>query len=114
MIQYDPLGMASPVILRLKALMQRTISPEYGLDWDADLPVQLEIAWHQLIRLLVRCPQIEFLRAVKPIGLAEGMEVLLIVYWGGSDTVKAAVIYCLWLKSDDAYEVHLLTSKAWC
>ena len=25
---------------------------------------------------------------------------------------KAAVIYCLWLKGDSAYEVHLLTSKA--
>ena len=26
---------------RLKALMQRTISPKYGLDWDPDLPVEL-------------------------------------------------------------------------
>ena len=41
MMQYDPLGIASPVILRLKALMQRTISPEYRLDWDTDLPMEL-------------------------------------------------------------------------
>ena len=29
MMQYDPLGMATPVILRLKALMHRTIPPKY-------------------------------------------------------------------------------------
>ena len=60
MMQYDPLGVATPVILRLKALMQRTISPEYGLDWDAELPAELEQAWHQLIKLLVRRSQINF------------------------------------------------------
>ena len=98
MMQYDPLGMALPVILRLKALMQRIISPEYGLDWGTDLPVELEVAWHQLIRLLVRCPWIEFPRAVQPIGLVEGTEVLLIIYWDGSDAAKAAIIYCWWLK----------------
>ena len=41
MMQYDPLGMALHVILRLKVLMQRTVSPEYILDWDTDLPVEL-------------------------------------------------------------------------
>ena len=89
-MQYDPLGMALPVILRLKALMKRRISPKYRLDWDADLLVELEVAWHQLIRLLVRYPWIEFPRAVKPNGLAEGAVVLLIVYWDGSDAEKSS------------------------
>ena len=56
--------MAMPVILRLKAFMEQTISPEYRLDWDADLQVELDVVWHQLIRVLVRCPHIEFLRAI--------------------------------------------------
>ena len=41
MMQYDPLGMAMPVILQLKALMQQTFSPEYRLDWDTELPADL-------------------------------------------------------------------------
>ena len=68
--------------------------------------------WHQIIRLLVNCPQITFPRLVGPIGLVAGEDVLLIIYWDSSDVAKAAVAYCRWLRGDGNYEVCLLVSKA--
>ena len=35
MMQYDPLGIATPVIVRLKAAMRYKFSPDYGLEHRA-------------------------------------------------------------------------------
>ena len=58
---------------------------------------------------MVNYLRVNFLRAVRLVGLAAGKEVLLIAYWDGSDEAKGAAVYCRWLRKDGECEVCLLT-----
>ena len=40
---YDPLGWASPYVIRAKVMLQRTWS--HGLDWDDQLPADMNLEW---------------------------------------------------------------------
>ena len=104
--QFDMLGMASPLLIKLRVSMRDLFVKEVELSWDTALPAKLRNTWVDYIRELVITGQLEFQRCVRPVGKVE--EFILVVVFDAS----AAVIYCRWKMEDGAVVVKLLCSKA--
>ena len=108
--QFDMLGMASPLLIKLRVSMRDLFVKEVELSWDTALPAKLRNTWVDYIRELVITGQLEFQRCVRPVGKVE--EFILVVFFDASDHAYAAVIYCRWRMEDGAVVVKLLCSKA--
>ena len=108
--QFDMLGMASPLLIKLRVSMRDLFVKEAGLSWDTALPAKLRDTWVAHIEELVRAGQLEFKRCVRPEGKVK--EFILVVFFDGSDHAYAAVIYCKWIMEDGTVVVELLCSKA--
>ena len=93
--QFDMLGIASPLNIKMKTGMRDSFIKEDGLDWDTVLPDKLRDMWVNYMEELVDAGQLEFRRCVRPEG--EILEFILVAYFDGSDQAYAAVIYCRWL-----------------
>ena len=98
--QYDPLGLVSPITIRLKKAHQKMHIPEKKLTWDDEIQLELREQWVELIEMLVVARKIEFHRSTRPVGAVGDPE--LILFWDGSNDGKAAVVYIRWTKEDDA------------
>ena len=90
---YDPLGIISPLTIRMKVAMKKMYSGEYQLSWDDELPPDLKKNWVELILMLVKSPRIEIERALMPY-TAIGAPTLA-VFWDGSNEAFAAVVYAV-------------------
>ena len=108
--QYDPLGLISPITVRLKKQFQEVHSPEYKLKWDDEILGELRQEWVKLIEMLVVAGKITFQRATKPANTVGDPD--LIIYWDGSNAAAAGVIYIRWILKGGGYSVHLVASKS--
>ena len=108
--QFDMLGMASPLLIKLRVRMRDLFVKEAGLSWDCSLPGPIKQTWVDYIVELVSTGQLKFNRCVRPVGTVELF--ILVVFWDGSDNAYAAVIYCKWVMEDGTVHVKLLCSKA--
>ncbi|XP_048587422.1 uncharacterized protein LOC116616705 [Nematostella vectensis] len=75
---YDPLGWASPYVVRAKVMLQRTSSR--GIDWDELLPSDLRLEWSKweaemvalksfvVPRYIYRQPAVAYVRATSTVG----------------------------------------------
>ena len=61
---YDPLGLASPVIVSANILLQALWKDKY--DWDTPLPDPICETWNQLARPLNRVTEVKFTRQSLP------------------------------------------------
>ena len=107
--QYDPLGLVSPITVRLKKSLQELHSPEYKLGWDTEVKGELREQWVRLVEMLIMAGSIQFRRATRPTNAVGNPE--LIVYWDGSDAAAAAVIYIRWFLKNNGVDVRLVASK---
>ena len=108
--QFDMLGQASPLLIKLRVSMRDLFIKESGLDWDSLLPADMRDTWVGYMKELVMAGQLEFNRCVKPEGEID--EFWLVVFFDGSSKAYAAVIYCRWQMKDGNVVVKLLCSKA--
>ena len=108
--QFDMIGIASPVIIKLRAAMRDLFIGENQLDWDTILPSELKNTWIDYMEELVQAGQLEFKRCVRPEGDVE--EFWLVIFFDGSDNAYAAAVYCRWQMVDGTVVVRLLCSKA--
>ena len=107
--QYDPLGLVSPITVRLKKSHQELNSPDHKLQWDDEVVGDLREQWVQLIEMLVKAERIQFQRSTRPHNAVGKPE--LIAYWDGSNAAAAAVVYIRWLLADNNVDVRLVASK---
>ena len=64
--QFDMLGIASPVLIKMRVAMRNLFIEENQLDWDTILPVKLRTSWIGYMEELVLAGQLEFGRCVRP------------------------------------------------
>ena len=107
--QYDPLGLVSPITVRLKKSHQELSSPDHKLQWDDEVVGELREKWVRLIEMMVKADRIQFQRSTRPRNAVGKPE--LIVYWDGSNAAAAAVVYIRWLLADNGVDVRLVASK---
>ena len=87
--QYDPLGMACPLLIILKCQLKELYKME--LAWDEELSGSIRETWISLFEMLVLCGGIKFKRSTRPDN-AVG-KCILICYFDGADPAFCIAIY---------------------
>ena len=105
--QYDPLGIASCLMVKLKVQLKELY--KLGLDWDTPLEGNLRESWVQLFSMLVQCGEIQFIRSTKPEGYTGSST--LVCYFDGSDIAFGFVIYIRWEMEDGSIWTNFVASK---
>lgn len=106
--QYDMVGIATPLIIQLRACMKDLYSPEVG--WDKPLVGKLREQWVKYFEMLVRVGGVKFKRATRPKNTVG--QCILVCYFDGSNSCYAIAIYARWVLENGSVVVNLLASKA--
>ena len=104
---FDPLGLASPVIITAKLLYSRVCKEK--LAWDEEIKSEISALWKNWIKKLTKCPSLRVPRSV-----IQG-EVTHITLHGFADASKLAVAACVYMVThynNQEPSQHLLTAKA--
>ena len=86
---YDPMGLCSPVTIKVKLLLQLIVLS--GTDWDEPLVPELDRKARDTLREMVRAKDIVFHRSTVPKG-AQG-DPKLIGFWDGGKPAAAGCVY---------------------
>ena len=62
--QYDPLGLACPLVIRLKVVMKLLHQAQLG--WSDNLPTNMKDQWWELVEMIVPAGDLAFLCSTKP------------------------------------------------
>lgn len=105
---YDPIGFAAAFIIRAKIGMQELW--QLGLDWDDELPCDIQERWTQLFKEMQELDKIGFKRClVSP----ETPELpLLCVFSDASQQAFGACAYIRQKTKQDTYEVTFVAAKS--
>ena len=105
---YDPLGLASPVTIRAKQILQEAW--RRGTDWDQHIDQDLATQWRSWILHLERLGNINIPRCYP--GYSEAAEVQVHVFTDASEMAYAAAVY--WRATGTSGETHvsLVMAKA--
>ena len=104
---FDPLGLISAFIMKLKIALKELVEKEYS--WDQPLEDSLQLKWRGLLREVLLTDEIHFPRSVycrQRIGRPE-----LIVYADGSTVAFGSIIYIRWEIGPGEFTAFLVTSK---
>ena len=104
---FDPLGLASPVIITAKILYSQLCQSQ--LSWDEEVQGMAEVAWKRWIRILADSKSISVPRAIITSNVAK------MVLHGFADASKSAVAACIYLVAhydNEEASQHLLLAKA--
>ena len=113
---YDPLGLLSPITIRMKMLLQElTLADRSGVGWDEELSPELSHRCRELLRFMVNCGEFSFPRAIIPKGCVGAYE--LCYWWDGGVPAFCASIYSRHQKlkpaeSGETHEIRLVAGKA--
>ena len=107
---YDPLGLVTPITVRLKVAFRDLFRHGLNLAWDDPIPREDHEHWSKLVLMLVTSRSISFPRATKPQNAVGKCQ--LICFFDGSDLAYASVIYIRWNLDDGSVFTTLVTSKA--
>ena len=105
--QYDPLGVASPINIRLKVALREMHRRK--LDWDEPLPLDLQELFVDLIIMLVEAGEVKFDRCVRPTKTVGRSS--LLVFWDGSNEAFATAIYIRWELSGGGLQGGLVSCQ---
>ena len=112
MALYDPLGLLTPLTIRLKRLLQLLAISCPSRPWDEDLnPAELP-AWRTILATMVETGSIPFQRATIPEDADLTIMTTLIIFVDGSDIAKAFTIYVRYVRKSGSIFVALLAAKA--
>ena len=106
---YDPLGLLSPITVRLKIELRTLYKHELNLGWDDPIPHEKKEVWVKLIQLLKDTEDVRFPRCVKPANAVGKPE--LILFNDGSKEAMCAAAYVRWLLDTGEYECRLWSAK---
>ena len=106
---YDPLGLASPALLRGKLLLRRLYGPTFKGGWDADLPREEKSRWASWFKELLAPVEAVFPRSTKPKG-AQGRP-RLAGFGDASSTGLCAVVYLVWTDRQGRHHPRIMTGK---
>ncbi|XP_029177497.1 uncharacterized protein LOC114945435, partial [Nylanderia fulva] len=101
---FDPAGWAAPVIVAAKILIQDLWMA--GLNWDQELPPELQTRW---LKYITSLPELNLLQIPQWTGIRTPME--LHAFSDASERAYAAAIYLRGLGSHGDIEVSLLLAK---
>ena len=104
---FDPLGLASSVIITAKILYSQVCKEK--LSWDEEIKSEVAALWKKWIKKLIKCPSLSVPRSV-----IRG-EVAYITLHGFADASKLAVAACVYVVAyynNQEPTQHLLTAKA--
>ena len=105
---WDPLGLVSPTIIKLKIEMQTLWS--HGYTWDEPLPTSEKHKWMQLLSSLSAIHQCQTHRCMKPhnaVGLPQ-----LHGFSDGGESGFGSCVFLRWLLSDGSFECRIAAAKA--
>ena len=106
---FDPLGMLTAWTVKLKSMMKVLVQAEYT--WDEPVSEEHQAEWRSLVREMVLSKEIFFKRTTNH-PLSTGRPELC-VFWDGSNTAFAAVVYVRWrLNSAEKLYSYIVTSKS--
>ena len=89
---YDPMGLLSPLLIKLKIELRCLFSSEYGnLEWDDPLLVEAHQAWEKLIAEFLSIPEICIRRDVRPTSVLGSPEIF--AFFDGSFSAYACSVY---------------------
>ena len=88
---FDPIGIASPVTIRFKVVMQQIW--QLSLKWDTPLPEKLHKPLQKILNSYFESPPIEHSRALNFRASSQEIEHQLHVFVDASTCTIAAVIY---------------------
>ena len=106
--QYDPLGIACPLLIKLKHELKELY--RLGLSWDEELSGNLRARWVSLLEMLVTCGGIKFRRSTRPEN-AVG-KCMLVCFFDGGDPAFCIAIYSRWELLNGTFDVSLVAAKA--
>ncbi|XP_050411030.2 uncharacterized protein LOC126825406 [Patella vulgata] len=105
---FDPLGLASPITIKMRMAMQE-IWRHTELQWDDHLSSDFNQLWSILFDEMFRLNNLSYPRCLKPVNAYGQPE--LHTFCDASLKAFGAVIYIVWTTSNGR-EVQLVTSKA--
>ena len=88
--QYDPLGMLSPLLLKVKLMMRELYGASYTGSWDDPLPPAHQEKW---VSFITSALQIEAFRVPRSVVQVRCSGLWLIAFWDGSLEAHASCIY---------------------
>ena len=106
--QYDPLGIACPLLIILKCSLKELYKMD--LSWDQELTGSLRDKWINFFKMLVECGGIRFKRATRPEN-AVG-KCWLICFWDGANPAFGIAVYARWVLDTGMVEVFLVAGKS--
>ena len=106
---FDPLGLISPFVVSAKILIQQLW--KQALDWDEQVPRDVEESWKLWVNEVQHLNKITFPRCFRK---HPGKEVQkqLLAFGDASEAAMGAAVYIRTVYEDGHCEVHLLMAKA--
>ena len=111
---YDPIGLVTPLTVRYK-IMLRDLLQLKDVEWDDDLPPNLESRLRDILKIMVLIEDMEFPRSVKPNTAVGPPE--MVVFWDGGNPAFGGAVYVRYQLTEPSlngatHSVRLLASKA--
>ncbi|XP_063894313.1 uncharacterized protein LOC126055473 [Helicoverpa armigera] len=105
---YDPLGLASPITIRAKQILQEAW--RRGVDWDQPLDEELSSQWRAWISHLEQLKNVNIPRCYP--GYSEATEIQVHVFTDASEKAYATAVYWRSTTRDNNVHVSLVMAKA--
>ncbi|XP_060083210.1 uncharacterized protein LOC132562482 [Ylistrum balloti] len=108
---YDPLGFASPVVLRGKLFMKDMLSSAKNQDWDDPLPESLRREWESWVKSLTHLEDFRVPRKYSQVSFSKATGRDVHIFSDASKDATGSVAY-LKLYSEDSVDVSFLLAKS--
>ena len=105
---WDPIGLWEPYKLQLK------LDSTYlkGMDWDVELPEDLQELWTKRFREMTQIPEFSAMRCVVPPDAIDPSKLRLLCLADAAEDAGGCCIYAGFLKSDGTYSCSLLLARS--
>ena len=110
--QYDPLGLVSVFLIRLKLLM-RDVSQEDGqvAGWDDPVPPGIREDFIGVLKEMKSLREVSFPRSIKPATWRKDAKPTLMVFGDGSTQAYCSLAYARWELEDGSVVCRLIAGK---
>merc|ERR1712237_137961 len=88
---YDPLGLATPFTIKLKILMEETLSLDNPGDWDSPVSTSLVKEWASALKEAITQDSLHFPRSTSSSRAVKKTK--LVGFWDGSSQAFSAAVY---------------------
>lgn len=105
---FDPFGFLAPFMLHAKIFLRETWT--HQLQWDEELPADLDKNWRWFFTALLSINDLRYDRCVTPEGTVGNPE--LVILSDGSETAYGCAAYIRWTLKDGKFWCRLLLAKS--